>query len=458
MWQPTLVDAGPVYLEIARSLEDDVRAGRLRPGDRLPTHRALAAALGVNVGTVSRAYAEAHRRGLLRGEVGRGSFVRAPAELPLQSARPSGAEPEPIDLSVNWPLREPAPDLAGALRALAAAPDLDARAGYGDPAGSVRARGAGADWLRHLGLEHTPDEVVVCAGSQHAIAVSLLCVAGPGEVVLAEALTYPGFLAAARMLGLRVRAVEIDAEGIVPESLEEACRTDRPRLLYCMPALHNPTTARLSARRRQAVADIAARHALTIVQDDVQAGVLDDPGPSLATLAPDRVLTIASLSKDLLPGLRIAFLAGAALDVQRAREAVWGSIWMAPPLGAELAIRWIEDGTATELLGRRRREMDARHALARRVLGHRGYATRPGSYHVWLPLPPAWEAEALATAVARRHVRVSPSAGFMARRGEPPRAVRISLSGPHDRARLEAGLRTIDRVLEESSTATPPLL
>jgi DNA-binding transcriptional MocR family regulator len=457
-WRPDLVDAGPLYLEIARAIEADVRAGRLRPGDRLPTHRALAEALGVTVGTVSRAYAEAHRRGLVRGAVGRGSFVQEPPALPLETSRPEEADSGPVDLSVNWPLRAPAPDLAAALRDLADASNLDERVGYGDPAGSPRIREAGARWLAFQGVRVAPDRVVVCAGAQHAIVVSLLCVAGPGEVVLAESLTYPGFLGAARLLGLRVRGVDLDGDGLVPDSLEACCRADRPRLLYCMPGLHNPTTARLSTERRQRIANIARRHDLTIVQDDVQSGLVEDPGPSLAELAPERVLTIASLSKDLLPGLRIAFLAGAALDTDRVREAVWSSVFMASPLGAEIATRWLEDGTARAVLARRRDEMRARHALAHRVLGAALPASPPGSYHLWLPLPRDREPGRFVTELEQRGVRVSAPAAFMAGRGAAPGAVRVSISGPHTHTRLEAGLRTIRGLLEEPPRAPTPWL
>ncbi len=458
IWSPLLEDSGPVYLEITRALEADVRSGRLRAGDRLPPHRDLAASLGVNVGTVSRAYAEARRRGLVRGEVGRGTYVQASGSLPFGAAVSLQDEAGPIDLSINVPLREPAPDLAAALRELAAMADLDARVAYGDPAGSAEVRRAGAQWLTELGVPVTPDRVVVCAGAQHAILTALACVVGPGEVVLAESLTYPGFLGAARMLGLRVRGVALDPHGIVPESLEAVCQSDRPRLLYLMPGVQNPTAVRLGAERRQRIAEIARRHDLTLVQDDVQNGLVEDPGPSLASLAPERVLTIASLSKNFVPGLRIAFLAGAGLDTERARDVVWSSIWMASSIGAEIARRWIEDGTGRAILLRRRAEMQARHALAGQILGGTGYVTQPGSYHLWLPLPAVWSTPAFTSELARRGVKVSAADAFLAQRTEAPRAVRVSISGPHGPARLEDGLRVIRQLLDEGPLTPRPYL
>jgi len=459
IWSPQLEDAGPVYLEITRALEADIRTGRLQAGDRLPPHRELAESLGVNVGTVSRAYAEARRRGLVRGEVGRGTFVQPPGSLPFGAAVSSRDEAGRIDMSTNVPLRTPAPDLAAALKALAATADLDALVAYGDPSGSIAVRTAGAAWLAELGVDVTPDRVAVCAGAQHAILTALSCVVGPGEVVLAEALTYPGFLGAARLLGLRVRGVALDEHGIVPESLERLCRSDRPRLLYTMPGVQNPTAVRLSSERRAQIAEIARRHDLTLVQDDVQNGLVADPGPSLAALAPERVLTIASLSKNFVPGLRIAFLAGRALDAERAREVVWSSIWMASAIGAEIARRWIEDGTGHAVLAQRREEIQTRHAMTARILAGTGYVTRPGSYHLWLPLPSGWSNAAFTAELARRHdVKVSPADAFLAQRGEAPRAVRVSISGPATHDRLEVGLRAIRHLLDEGPQTTRPYL
>lgn len=446
-WAPRIDESGPVYLAITRAIEADIASGRLQPADRLPTHRDLAAALGVNVGTVSRAYAEARRRGLIAGTVGRGTFVRAPHEPAL--VRPEGAQPSGgVDLGVNVPLGMPSPDLPAALAELARRGDLDAVMAYQEPAGTLASRRAGADWLERIGVPATPEHTVVCAGAQHAILVALGALAGPGDLVLAERLTYPGFLGAARMLGQRVRGVETDADGLLPDALDEACRSDRPRVLYCMPGLHNPTCAQLPAHRREAIAEIAARHDLMIVQDEIQGGMVEDDAPSLASLAPDRVVTIASLSKLLSPGLRVAYVAAPAARVARLGEAVWSSVWMSSPLGAEVANLWLADGTLERILRLRCEEMDARHRSAARLLDGLGARTRARAYQLWLPLPAHWESRALAEALLREGVRVSAAEEFSADARPAPDAIRISLSATRSRRALEQGLRTIRRVVE----------
>jgi DNA-binding transcriptional MocR family regulator len=264
--------------------------------------------------------------------------------------------------------------------------------------------------------------------------------------VLAEALAYPGFRAAARLLGLRVRGVPMDAHGLVPAALEAAC-ADRPRLLYCTPALQNPTTAVLPAARRAELVAIARAHDLAIVVDDVQAPMLGGASPSLASLAPERVVTIAGVSKLLVPGLRTAFIAGPRERAARLAEIVWASTWMASPLGAELAAGWIEDGTAERVAAERAEEMKVRERLARRILGG-GLRSQPGSYHVWLELPEGHTAAATADRLFREGVAVTPADAFLAAPGVAPEAIRISLSAPREIAALGRALETIAAAID----------
>lgn len=456
IWSPALDEAGPVYLAITRALESDVASGRLRPGDRLPTHRDLASELGVNVGTVTRAYGEARRRGLIEGEVGRGTFVRRPERSTLSRVAP---ERGPIDLSLNTPVALPGPDLAATLGAMAAEERdrpgaLDAALAYRDPLGDVAVREAGAAWLARLGIPATPSGVAICAGAQHGILTSLAAIAGPGDLVLAESLTYPGFLASARLLGLRVRGVELDDDGLVPESLEAICRAERPRLLYCMPGLQNPTLAPMPGARREAIAEIAARHDLLLVQDEVHAGLVEDAAPSLAALAPDRTFSIVGLSKLLSPGLRVAFLAAPPARIARVAEAIWGSIWMSSPLGAELARRWLENDAVAQVLEARRVELAARHALVRERLDPLGACLHPAAFHAWLPLAAPWDDASAVAALARAGVRVSAARDFAVEATAPAPALRLSLTATRDRERLAHALDRVRDTLEGAPAHT----
>ena len=202
IWEPDLSEprSGPIYRAIVERLASDIAAGSLAPGDRLPTHRDLADRLGVTVGTVSRAYAEAKLRRLVSGEVGRGTFVRGaasgPAEDGFVATRRAGApasQPDRVDLSLAIPPLESRPDvLRMTLIELANRPDLSELLAYQTPGSSARQRATGARWFERVGSEARPEEIVMTSGAQNAIAVVLSVAARPGDCVLCENLTYPG--------------------------------------------------------------------------------------------------------------------------------------------------------------------------------------------------------------------------------------------------------------------------
>ncbi|HEX2189328.1 MAG TPA: PLP-dependent aminotransferase family protein, partial [Longimicrobiaceae bacterium] len=429
-----MAGTGPsTYTAIADALERDVAAGALREGDRLPPHRKLARALGVAVGTVTRAYAEAEARGLVRGEVGRGTFVGGRSA----GGRPPGARaPGAYDLAVTWPLHALDPDLGAALRRLSQRADVGELLRYPPPAGLPHHRAAGALWAREHGMAVEDDRVLVCAGVQHALSVALATVAAPGDVVATEAFTYPAFKALAAVGRLRLAGVAMDAEGMLPEDFEAVCRTHRPRALYTVPTLQNPTAGVLGEARRRAIAEIAARHGVTIVEDDVHRLLHPDPPPAFGALAPEVTCTVVSLSKVVTGALRTAYLVAPRGLVERLSHAVWATAWAAAPLTAEVAAAWIEDGTAAATMRRKRREAAARQEIARSLLAGCTFRTAPHAYHLWLELPEGWGGSDFALAAARRGVLVTPGEAFATDRGTGAGAVRVSLTGTDTREEL----------------------
>jgi len=472
MWTPTLRPDGPRYLALADRIQADVESGRLRAGAQLPPQRALAASLGVDFTTVTRAYAEARRRGLVRGHVGRGTFVRertarertgrervargasarTPQELVGQSAAPDG----PVDLSLNFPPLAVLADAEAMLaRTLAELPETPGFAGllqYQPNAGRDDHRAAGASWIARRGLAAPAAQVVVTSGAQHALAVLLTTLAARGDTVLTESFTYPVFRVLADQLGLRLRGLPMDDEGITPDGLRDACltagRAGAPRLLYCTPTLQNPTTAVMSAARRAAIADVARAHDLTIVEDDTYGPLAHDAPPALATWAPERTYFVASLSKTVAPGLRTAFLAAPnATAAARLAAGIRATAWMATPLTAEVAASWIRDGTALRLLEANRAEAAVRQRIAARCLTGLDWRAHPEAYHGWLALPPAWSVAELVVQLGRDGIVVTPGESFHVGDGPAPTAIRLSLSGAPSTAALERALGRVAATL-----------
>jgi DNA-binding transcriptional MocR family regulator len=410
----------------------------------------------VTVGTVSRAYAEARKAGWVSGEVGRGTFIldRLAGRFP----RPEREEDQTIDLSLNVPIESPAPDLAAALRALGGGKDVQSLLRYGPAAGSRADRLAAARVLEYHGLAVEPEQVILCAGAQHGIGVALDAVLRSGDCILAEELTYPAFRALAQARALRICPVAIDEGGIVPRALDVACRKARPKALYTLPTLHNPTTASLSGERRRALVEISRRHDLILIEDDIYRLLAPEAPPPLASFAPERTIYVTSLSKSFAPGLRVGYLVGPAAYRERLADAVWRSVWMLSPVATALATHWILRGELESIAAAKRREAAARQALAASILPRARTRAAKTSYHLWLSTGGRSSAEAFALQARARGVLVSPGSTFHLGSRPPPAAVRVSLSAAPNRSILSRALETLRQVLEGGGTPASPSL
>ena len=456
MWSPETLDpAGPRYLAVADAIARDVESGRLAAGARLPPQRDLAARLGVDPTTVTRAYTEARRRGLIAGHVGRGTFVRGGADP--GDAAGEGEQAEVVDLSLNYPPRATsalaAEAMAEALRALRRVDLLEELLQYQPHAGRVSHRAAGAAWVRRRGMEADAGRISVCSGGQHALGVLLATLLQTGDRVACEELTYPGFRGVAELLGVPLAPLPLDAEGIRPDAFADVCRSGGVSMLYCVPTAQNPTTATMSVARRREIAGIAREHGVRIVEDDIYGALLSDAPPALSSFAPELGYFVSSLSKALAPGLRIAYLlAPTERDAERLLATIRLTVWMAPPLTAEVAARWITGGAADRLLAANRAAARERQALAARLLAPYSPAAHPEAFHLWLPLPAPWDPTAFALQARLRGVVVSPASAFALRGAAVPSAVRLSLSAPATMAPLQRALEILAALLAGGPT------
>lgn len=452
-WTPDLENReGPIYRAIADAIEEAVNDERLPPGSRLPTQRSLARELDVTVGTIGRAYREAEERGLLVGEVGRGTFVReARGENGEWLSAVDETEADRINLSVNFPppVESESELLSDTLTDLAGQPGIGRLLHYHPTPSTPAQRRAGRRWLSTLGLDVPADRVVPAAGGQHALTALFASMTRPGDVVLAESLTYPGLRTIARMFALEVEAVETDEGGLDPDSLERACRHGDVKALYCLPTLQNPTAATLSRERRQRIAEICRAEDVLIVEDDIYAPLLSDPPAPITSYAPDAGCYISSLSKSVAPGLRVAFMAVSEAHRARIEAGVRATMWMPPPLTVELAVRWIDDGRVGELIEARREVLRRRNRIARETLDGFEYRGEELSPHLWLTLPEPWSSRDFVSAARERDVLVTDAELFCIGDGRIPPAVRVCVGAPASEETLARGLSTIRELLED---------
>jgi|AP95_1055475.scaffolds.fasta_scaffold09880_2 DNA-binding transcriptional MocR family regulator len=437
IWNPEIAQrSGPTYRAIADALAEDIETGDLRPGDRLPTHRDLAARVGVTLTTVTRAYAEAERRGLTEGTVGRGTFVSA-RKLERQA---KGA----MDLRVNALFPHTFGDELKAIMArIAGSASAEALFHYPPSAGAPQHRAAGSSWIARSGLEAPGERLLLTSGAQHALSLVLAVLTHPGDVIFVEELTYVGMISLAEQLHVELHPIAMDDGGMIPDALEAACGTQRGKVLYCMPSGQNPTASVMPAKRRQEIARIAEAFELAVVEDDTYGFTVDDL-PPLSAQIPTQSYYIAGTSKSLLPGFRIGYLLAPDQGMAEELEAsICASTMAVAPSMAEMLTAIIADGTAARIVAWKRREIATRQRVARRILDESLIEGDERSMHLWMRLPAPWSNDGFGSAAAREGVQLCSADAFSVDPDSTTRAVRICLGAAPGAVELEETLKLI---------------
>lgn len=448
IWQPDpKLIRRPAYLSLADQIARAIHDGHLTHGTRLPPHRKLAYDLGLSVQTVSRAYEELIRRDLLSGEIGRGSFVqtiRREVEPPYLPERLG----ELIDLSILKPVCEPMhlEELKGALSWLGS--NLPASSGLSFRPNVVfpRHRAVAVEWLRQCGLSATAQNVSVTNGATAAMTVALMSVAPPGSAVATEAIGHHTLIPLSRYLGFHLHGMPLDQDGIIPEALEEACKGSDIRAIFVQPSVINPTATLTSERRRADLVEVARKFDLAIIEGDVLGPLVDAGIPPIASIAPERTLYYTSFTKNTVPGLRIGYLVAPDRYVAAVANRHLVSNWMATPMVAEIATKWITDGTAMRLVDWQRGALVRRQSIVREVMGSTGYMTHARALHIWIPLPDDRAEEGFVAQARLQGVAIAPGASFHTSDAPWHPAVRVSL-GSTTEQELRSGLGVIARLL-----------
>ena len=455
-WLPDLTKfSGPRYRAIADAVAADIGSGSLPPGARLPTHRDLAWRLGVTIGTVSRAYAEVERRGLVAGEIGRGTYVRAAGSVAVPGLV-WHEKPPPgfVDFSFNYAITgDEAGALAETVTRLAASPHFAEMLHYHASAGRAADRAAGAAWIARSGLKAVPERVIVTNSGQHALSVIFTALTRPGDAVAVESLTYPGMKALADLFGLRLVALAMDGEGLLPEAFEVACRAGPIKALYTMPTLHNPTTAVMPEARRRQIAEIAQRHAVPVVEDDCFGFLLEGPPAPIASFAPEHAFYLGSTAKSMAPGLRVGYVHAPPDAVDRLVRVMRATTYMASPLMAAVASSWIEEGIADRLVAAKRELQRQRGRMIAALPWSDKAETHPAAMHRFLTLPERWRVDDFVSEARRRGVGLIPGSVFAVNRNAAPNAVRLCFAAPSSTELLERGLRILVEMLAGAPAA-----
>jgi DNA-binding transcriptional MocR family regulator len=417
------------YRIIAQGLADDIAAGRLEPGDRLPPQRIFAHDRGIAASTAGRVYAELTRRGLVTGETGRGTFVRTtpPVLRPLLAEPPTAT----INLETNYPvLPDQQAHLAPVLRRMARNPDLLQRALRETTArGTSAQRNMAARGLMRCGWQPDPESLLFAGNGRQALAAVFATIASPGDRIGFEAMTYPVARAIAERAGLVPVSLAMDAEGVVPGAIEAAHRAAPLRAIYLQPTMHNPIGTTASIGRRTTLAEmLEALDGPLVVEDAVYAFLDEHAPPPLRSFAPDRTILVDSLSKRIGPGLTLGIVAAPEPRIADVAEAIIAGTWGASGFAMEACLRWLADGTVAVLDRLKREDAAVRQQIAAHAFRGCDLRAHPASYHVMIGLPPNRRADDVVKAAASAGIAIAPASAFTVAAGHAPNAVRVGLA------------------------------
>lgn len=460
-WRPQdLSGLEPIYVRLANRLEADIESGVLPAGAKLPPQRDLAYELGVTIGTIGRAYGVARERGLIAGEVGRGTYVRhrapndlIPTHLPILDG---GTHPPiaPDDVvrfdSSAAPMVGQAELMRGILSQI---PDRNGNdvASYTRRLPS-RWREAGRRWLATSTWAPEAANVIPTLGGHAAGIAAILAVTNPGDQIVLEELSYASIGRSAALFGRRVLSVGMDDEGIDIDELASLCARQHPRAVFVMPAFSNPTQATLSLERREKLVSLARKHNFWLIEDGIYTSLVGDPHPGLAELAPDRTFSFGGLSKSVAAGVRGAWMVcppGFASRVLTSHKLTTGGL---PFVLAELGAQLVNQGVADTIRNRVQKEIEARRAIVLEALLGLEVTTRQHAPFVWVGVPQPWQPGTLRQAAENEGVLIDEPDEFrMGTGGGAIRRVRIGFSAPTTRTDVERGMQILRALLASNS-------
>ena len=435
------------YKRLVDQFAGKIRSGELPPATQLPTIRALMQSERIALATALRVYHELEAIGLVVGETGRGTFVRD-TSLP----RGLGLEQQPlgigtVDLTFNYP-SVPGQDelLREGLRAIAASGDIDALLHSAPQGGRPHERQTAARHLRNRDIRVGGDQVLIVNGAQQGLAVTLMALLKPGDILALDALTYPGLKTLAQAHRLDLEALPQIAGHTDLDALEALCKRRPVRALYSMPTMHNPLGTVMSIADRERLVQLAERYDFLIIEDGAYA-FLAEPAPKpLFTLAPQRTLYISGLSKSVASGLRIGFIVAPKAMMPALEQAIRVSTWSTPSLTVALACRWIDSGEVDNLEEQKRLDARQRQDLARQILKNCKLVAHPASYYLWLRLPEGLRAETVVAELERKGVQVTSADPFATTTHVPP-ALRVAM-GSISLDVLKRALETLREVVD----------
>ncbi|MBZ9604751.1 aminotransferase-like domain-containing protein [Phyllobacterium chamaecytisi] len=463
-WLPELEPGkGPLYLQLADRIETDIAEGILAPGTKLPPQRNLAFDIGVTIGTVGRAYNLIRERGLVSGEVGRGTYVtdhkvaslvQAPPHTePFGGTRGPVATPGKIRMDSTAAIEVGQSEAMQQLLADITRQFPREMSSYSRtlPASWQE---AGSKWLSGAGWVPEPASIVPTLGAHSAILAVIAAITVPGDRVAFEDLTYCSAARSVNLMGRRSIILHTENGSATPDDFERLCAQQHPKLVFLMPSLHNPTATTMPEDHRRAIVEIARRHNVWIIEDEIYGSVMGNDHIKIADLAAERTFHIGGLSKSVAAGVRGGWVAcppHLAARVHTAHKMVTGGM---PFIMAELGAQLVNSGEADAIRGKVQTEIAAREAIARSVFAGMEFSSQPLAPFLWMKLPDPWLSGTFKSAALNEGVLVDDEDEFKPGRTEKVfHRVRLGLTVPETRDEVVQGFSILRRLMETDNAS-----
>lgn len=465
----------PVYRQLMDSIETAVQEGQLRAGDALPSIRAVAAELGINQMTVSKAYRLLSNKGVVRGQSGGGTRVLEAGAVQVQSAHTTLAPPAQTFRTAEVIDRFPGrmAELANAPGVVALtdaypkfpAADLDAfrqcldrtlasygtsAFTYGSPAGKFELRELLAQVVQSADMAVLADQIVLTSGAQQALDLSARLLLRRGDVVIVESPCYFGALDVFRSLGAVIVEIPISSEGVSPEAFRSACKSHAPKAFYTIPTVHNPTGITTSEARRREILEVAREYGCVVIEDDycpeLHFGRERIKSYFALSQGSMEVFYLRSLGKIYLPGIRLGFLIPPTARMPQALQLKRSSDMHGPLVLQNAAEMFLRERMFNSQAMSELKSLQARAKLLFAELESqlpRGCETRmvTGGLSFWVSLPRSVSNEDLYFAAIRHSVAFALGSGFFAEHDGASKGIRVSFGGLSDEQIVEGAKR-----------------
>lgn len=312
--------------------------------------------------------------------------------------------------------------------------------------GNAKHREIAAAYLSRKDFAVPASRVFLCAGGHAGVAIVLASASLEGAAIAVDELSYPHFREMAVERGIKLISCGGDEDGMLPDALAEAARTNGVKAVYLMPTVHNPVGTVISAARRLALAKIIRQHGLFLIEDDAYRFLEPDGPAPISFLVPELSVYIFSFSKPISPELRVAYLLMPERLCKGAEELIAKVHSGTSLLFAEALTSFILDGTVSRLIAQKQALGGERQALISSSLAGLKIRAHRNGFHSWIELPARTDANIFCAACESKGVMVGSGARYGNGGPAALRYIRLAVGNERNRDRIIEGLAAVKLV------------